>query len=950
MEKLFLTVLNMSISAAYVILAILVLRLLLRRAPKKWSYLLWSAAAFRLLCPVSLKTAFSLFRLLPQKTTPLQYVPQDIGLMARPEVNLGIPAVSQSINTSLPAAQPMTSVNPLQIWIAFGTLIWLIGIGVIIIYSFINYVNLNRKLSTSIRLADNIYQSDQIPSSFILGLIRPRIYIPFGLEGDALDYVLQHERIHLRRQDHLVKALAFLLLMIHWFNPLCWLAFCLMSRDMEMSCDEQVLTQGGNICKAYSTTLLSFAAGRRFPAPGPLAFGETGVKSRIKNALRWKRPKVWVTVLAAVCCVCAVAACTSDPKPDKSAAPEAEPVEVAEAVELDDSFPQPVVDWAREIVEADIAYYNELGEEGAAGQYRVIDAKIVGLTQVNTGTAALNYSVNLYKLEYRLLMDHPEHVVLAGGMDMEDGWITERSSAGDQYILLVSYEDDTGTTRWERISPTNTERIMAEYNRPEMLARYGDRYTAACMELFNEYLTLTGGSSVDGTYIPGNRSAYVENIIEEVLAGDGAFAERAMDRLLSSFIDNPRDTLEAMGARPAEVRDWLCWALAVHMDGMALDTGDVLSTDGLSAAGAAARDTLWTYMQDHSVQPTGFVPGVGTWAADLAHDGSNTLLRLNLNELAAQGYTTPHLLAGETRVDLDPISTSHAGWNTYALTRLNGQTYLFQYLPYSATGAAFYQYNLYDIQGGTLHLAEHGETEFTVSMPYAAPDNDVDTVMAFVERVNALWENSRLLVTTDQAVIGQIGLNGPSYYLCAEPTDVGYREQLAVLDGELGEPDLTPLQKLRKLNVLLQKRRLEIQPQESPFPEVTPVPSPEVIPIQTAAPAEATDEEQALALAQSRSHGMMLGLRTEAGPEVEQTSCTMGYALDEAETAAYRAAGGTERAYAIRFSFHITYEPAGVQPNCTQQWLMIVGPAADRGEFEVYEIRQLDTIYAGDKA
>jgi hypothetical protein len=112
-----------------------------------------------------------------------------------------------------------------------------------------------------------------------------------------------------------------------------------------------------------------------------------------------------------------VAACTSDPKPDKSAAPEAEPVEVAEAVELDDSFPQPVVDWAREIVEADIAYYNELGEEGAAGQYRVIDAKIVGLTQVNTGTAALNYSVKLYKLEYRLLMDHPEHVVLAGGMD-----------------------------------------------------------------------------------------------------------------------------------------------------------------------------------------------------------------------------------------------------------------------------------------------------------------------------------------------------------------------------------------------------------------------------------------------------------------------------------------------------------------------------------------------------
>jgi hypothetical protein len=325
--------------------------------------------------------------------------------------------------------------------------------------------------------------------------------------------------------------------------------------------------------------------------------------------------------------------------------------------------------------------------------------------------------------------------------------------------------------------------------------------------------------------------------------------------------------------------------------------------------------------------------------ADLAHDG-RIRAPVNLNELA--GRAIPHpLLAGETRVDLDPISTSHAGWNTYALTRLNGQTYLFQYLPYSATGAAFYQYNLYDIQGGTLHLAEHGETEFTVSMPYAAPDNDVDTVMAFVERVNALWENSRLLVTTDQAVIGQIGLNGQSYYLCAEPTDVGYREQLAVLDGELGEPDLTPLQKLRKLNVLLQKRRLEIQPQESPFPEVTPVPSPEVIPIQTAAPAEATDEEQALALAQSRSHGMMLGLRTEAA---RGGTNELLHGLRVGMKRKRRLSGGRGTEGPMHHGFRsIYYEPAGSQHTAPSNG-DVVGRGG-RGELEVYEIRQLGTIY-----
>ena len=151
---------------------------------------------------------------------------------------------------------------------------------------------MRRRVDTAIRLRDNIYQSDAIRSPFILGFLRPRIYLPFGLDPEPMEYVLAHEQYHIRRRDDLIKAFAFLLLAVHWFNPLCWLSFRLMERDMEMSCDEKVLSGNANIRKAYSLTLLSFAAGRRFPAASPLAFGETGVKGHVKGVLNYRKHMV----------------------------------------------------------------------------------------------------------------------------------------------------------------------------------------------------------------------------------------------------------------------------------------------------------------------------------------------------------------------------------------------------------------------------------------------------------------------------------------------------------------------------------------------------------------------------------------------------------------------------------------------------------------------------------
>ena len=325
MEQLFLQIVNMSITASWIILAVLVLRLVLRRAPKKYSYALWSVVAFRLCCPVSFKAAFSFLSLLNfgrkqsasqmgvQPSGAMVYVPSDIGLAPQPEVHLGSEVISEAVTGSLPAATPMYSANPMQILLAIAAAIWCVGMAAMVMYSLVSWLLLKRRLRTATRLEGNIWQSERVGSPFILGIARPKIYIPYHLDEETLRYVLEHERYHLKRGDHLVKLLGFLLLTVHWFNLLCWLAFWLMGKDMEMRCDEAVLEKDGS-ANPYGTALLSFAANRRFPLAGPLAFGESGVKSRIKNILRWKRPRLWVSVAAIALCLAALLACAANPK------------------------------------------------------------------------------------------------------------------------------------------------------------------------------------------------------------------------------------------------------------------------------------------------------------------------------------------------------------------------------------------------------------------------------------------------------------------------------------------------------------------------------------------------------------------------------------------------------------------------------------------------------------
>ena len=280
--NLFVDVVNMSITASYVIVFVLVARLCLKKAPKIFSYSLWSVVLFRLVCPFSFSSALSLLHTASGSSGKIQYIPLNIGLMEQPQINTGIKGVDSAINASLPLVTPYASANPMQIVLFILSLIWVTVIVALLFYSVISYLVLKRKVSTAILVEDNIFESETISSPFVLGLIKPKIYLPIGLKDTERSYILKHEQTHIRRFDHLIKPFAFLALCVHWFNPLVWISFMLMTKDMEMSCDERVLKElGTSIKKDYSTSLLSLAIDQRMISASPLAFGESNIKARI---------------------------------------------------------------------------------------------------------------------------------------------------------------------------------------------------------------------------------------------------------------------------------------------------------------------------------------------------------------------------------------------------------------------------------------------------------------------------------------------------------------------------------------------------------------------------------------------------------------------------------------------------------------------------------------------
>lgn len=313
MGDLFLKTLNMSIAASWLILAVVLLRFALKKAPKWIAVLLWGIVALRLAVPFSFESALSL---IPSAETfnahNIQY--------GTPAISSGIPAVNNAVNPVLGetfAPNPAGSVNPLYVWTFIVSVIWFIGVTAMLFYGIISYVRVRRSVAERAPYEGNIFLCDQVKSPFILGLVRPKIYLPSSMDAAAMGPVIAHEKAHLARRDHWWKPLGFLILAVHWFNPLCWIAYVLLCRDIELACDEKVIRQmdlEGK--KQYSAALLECSTGRRLVTICPLAFGEVGVKERVKNVLNYKKPAFWLIVAAVVACGVVTVCFATNPKQD----------------------------------------------------------------------------------------------------------------------------------------------------------------------------------------------------------------------------------------------------------------------------------------------------------------------------------------------------------------------------------------------------------------------------------------------------------------------------------------------------------------------------------------------------------------------------------------------------------------------------------------------------------
>lgn len=313
MADIFLKTVNMSISAGWIVLAVLLLRLILKRAPKWINCVLWGIVGLRLVMPFSFESIFSLI----PSTETISKAPDS----PRPHIESGVTVVDETINAYLKGTYFEGVTKSTGYFTDVTTImavLWLAGIIVLMFYAVISYFRLHIKVGTAVLLRDNVYQCEAVISPFVLGIIRPKIYLPFSISEKDVELVISHETAHIRRKDHLLKPLGFMLLSLHWFNPFLWIGYGLLCRDIELACDEKVVKEFTNTEKAdYSQALLNCSVNRRLIAACPLAFGETGVKNRVKAVLSYKKPAVIIIILAVTVCVIFGAVFLTNPVSEK---------------------------------------------------------------------------------------------------------------------------------------------------------------------------------------------------------------------------------------------------------------------------------------------------------------------------------------------------------------------------------------------------------------------------------------------------------------------------------------------------------------------------------------------------------------------------------------------------------------------------------------------------------
>lgn len=784
MDDVFLKLVNLSISASWLILAVLVLRVVLKKAPKWVMPLLWGVVALRLVCLFSIESALSL---IPSAET----IPSEIVTETREPVLYEQATLDIVTNPTLPsAAEVPVGVSRQQAQVDFNiySVLWLAGMAALLVHALVSAGKLKRKLATAILLRDNIYESEFVDSPFVFGVVKPNIYLPMHMDEETAAYVIAHERAHLARRDHWWKVLGYLVLALHWFNPLVWLAYILFCRDIELACDEKVVKGLDGAARAdYSQALLSCAAPGRAVAACPLAFGEGNIKTRVKSALHYKKPAFWVAA-AAVLAVVIVAVCfLTNPRSERGS-----------------------LVWAQKLNAADVASIElYVPAEGEARQYKKLD------------TEEMAQAVELINSSRGTYIEKPE-TVYAGLpvwflLTMDDGTVHAVGSVVGHYLII---DGDTFDADVENQAEWENYVLKGDSASPIDMA---DRLSYALYGMTTGVYTLGEAVFEDSVW---------ETSYEETFANTKSTPELWLSSALGTDMTGILyGTVTAARGYSYRFSEWEEIDLTVSNFDWLFRSGSGEDWDGTSAAklrrenahawrgtrtGEDVNATVpmaeirrqdeltamdqWLLLQqkDGSLYlvmgyRSGGLPYSGAhpyrWIVRL-NGGATELTRADLNGdgieevISYTGTSTqePYRLrvsnqSGEELWSAE-LGLAHVGWSSYFLYRDSVKTALLRYEPTIYQGEASYSYELFLLsENGTTTLAENS-VSFSVNPD--SKDPWPAEARKFADEVNRLLDKSELLFSTLNAELHSYG--DGTVIRCTEPSESDGSRALASAD------------------------------------------------------------------------------------------------------------------------------------------------------------------------
>lgn len=784
MDDVFLKLVNLSISASWLILAVLVLRVVLKKAPKWVMPLLWGVVALRLVCLFSIESALSL---IPSAET----IPSEIVTETREPVLYEQATLDIVTNPTLPsAAEVPVGVSRQQAQVDFNiySILWLAGMSALLVHALVSAGKLKRKLATAILLRDNIYESEFVDSPFVFGVVKPNIYLPMHMDEGTAAYVIAHEHAHLARRDHWWKVLGYLVLALHWFNPLVWVAYILFCRDIELACDEKVVRGLDGAARAdYSQALLSCAAPKRAVAACPLAFGEGNIKTRVKSALHYKKPAFWVAA-AAVLAVVIVAVCfLTNPRSERGS-----------------------LVWAQKLNAADVASIElYVPAEEETRQYKKLD------------TEEMAQAVELINSSRGTYIEKPE-TVYAGLpvwflLTMDDGTVHAVGSVVGHYLII---DGDTFDADVENQAEWENYVLKGDSASPIDMA---DRLSYALYGMTTGVYTLGEAVFEDSVWETSyeetfaNTKSTPELWLSSALGTDmtgilygTVTAARGYSYRFSEWeeIDLTVSNFDWL-FRSASGEDWNGTSAAkLRRENAHAWRGTKTADDDNATATIpeiARQDELaamdqWLLLQqkDGSLYlvmgyRSGGLPYSGAhpyrWIVRL-NGGATELTRADLNGdgieevISYTGTSTqePYRLrvsnqSGEELWSAE-LGLAHAGWSSYFLYRDSVKTALLCYEPTMYQGEASYSYELFMLsENGTTTLAENS-VSFSVNSDSA--DSWPVEARKFADEVNRLLDKSELLFSTLNAELHSYG--DGTVIRCAEPSESDGSRALASAD------------------------------------------------------------------------------------------------------------------------------------------------------------------------